>query len=145
MHAGREWLLEIEFGRRVTLAGEENVLLVHRAQEIRITGDVNLDVIRSVAVVDHPFAVGADVPDIPAGVPPSVGHADVEPVGVRDQLDIERTGLDLVPDILRERGDTFVVAVVPFQAEAVGAVPAHAAGARILPENKNIIFIIMQR
>ena len=135
-----DFFLEVELERRVTGAGEEQVLGIHVRSEVRIL-EVELDGVRAVAVVDQHFRVivRRDVlllAERPLVVPPTRDDADLEPVAVREG-DVELLRLHLLPDLGRDLGDTLIVEVRAFVAEAVRAVPVgRAVAVRIvvLPE-----------
>ena len=131
--------VECEHG--VAGAGEEEMLHIHIGGKIGIR-EIDLDGVRAVAVIDEHIrmGVGRDVivfAERPLVVPPAGDDAHLEPVVVREG-DVERLGLQFLPDICRELGDGFVVRVGALQREAVRAVPigpADSVRIGILPDD----------
>ena len=114
------------------------MLLVEVGHEVRSVAQVHAEGPGAVPVVLETLVAGRGV-IAPLSGPPAGGDADLRVLALQDH--IERFGLELVPDGLRERGDALVVSVVAFQAEPVSAVPVDAAVAFrivILPEHAGV-------
>ena len=126
-----DFLLEVQFDRGEAVAGEQEMALDEGGDEGRILGEVDLHGPGAVAVVGDQLVAGLDVAHVPARIPPAGGHAHLR-IGGRD-VQIEGLGHHLVPDVLRDLGDAFVVAVVTLQGEAVLAAPADGGAVLVLP------------
>ena len=106
-----------------------------------VVTEVDFNSERAVAIVNYPVChiVGREVivRTLPLGIPPAVGDTNLIPVTVRCERHIEGSGLNLLPNILWERGNTLVVAVVTVKSEAtVDIAPVdYAFCTVILPEH----------
>ena len=94
--------------------------------EDRVAVEIDFDGERTVSIILDPFVAGRNVVAGPRSGPPAGGDAHLHPVAALGQQ-VERAGLDDIPDVCGEGGDALVVAVVAFQAEAVDTVPVDFA------------------
>ena len=128
--------LEEQAHQGVALTGKEQVLGVQQVDKLRGGAQVHDEVPGAVAVVDQQVTVvGLDVVRGQVLLPPAVRDADLRVRTLEER--IERLGLDLVPELLRERGVALVAAVVAVQAEAVVQVApvGRAIHGFVLPED----------
>lgn len=128
---------EVDFLDRVATTREEQVLGIEQVEEFGSTTQVDGDRPGTVFVVNEQHVAGLDVVGDEVGGPPAGGDTDL--IGVASRTIAHDEGLvpNLVPDVSGEGGNTLVVAVVAFKAEAVSAVPVHGAmsvGIVVLPE-----------
>ena len=137
------FFFEVDLQRGVTATREQQVLSVELFYD-RIITEVNLDMVCAILVVDnalgHVPRSNVVVCAKPLYRPPACGDTNLVGVAARTVLHEEGTSLDLVPDILREGGDTLVVAVIAVKTEAVCAVPVHRTitiGIIILPDRSS--------
>ena len=129
------FFLEIEFQRNVSATREEQMLSVQQVEEIRGARQIDRQRPCSVSIVDKQFIAGLDIVRRQIDAPPARRDTDLRIRPLKKH--VERLGLDLVPNLLRERGVTFVIAVVAVKAEAVVHIaPINDIRSAILPENR---------
>ena len=130
---------EVDFQWRVTTTCEQQVLLVKSAYK-RVVAEVHLNVERTVAIVNdalcHVPWSNVIIFAHPLGVPPAVGDADLilRRIGHRI-FHIECLGLQTVPDVLWEGGNTLIVTVVAVESKAIDSVPVDCRRAVACPDD----------
>ena len=118
---------KVDFEWRIASTSEEQVFGVNSLKDCRVFSKVNLNIVGSVLIVNNPFS---HIPRSnvilfakPLSTPPA--GCDTNLIRVTRWLiaHVELLRFQLVPDLLREGGNTFVVAIVAVKRETIGTIP----------------------
>ena len=112
--------------------------LIKRVHEVRIVRDIDGNCECTITIISETFIARLNVANIPVRIPPACSYTNLRICCLNIQ--IESGTLNLVPCILRELGETFIVAIVTLKSETIDTTPANCtASAVALPED-NFLF-----
>lgn len=114
-------LVVIQLQRCESTTCKEQVLLVQEVKD-RVTGEIDLDAVGPVTIVNDALVSGGNVIACPGSAPPAGGDTHLNPVTALG-FEVEGTVLYDVPGRLREGCDTLVETIVAIKGEAVFTSP----------------------